>query len=171
MNDLTPERVIEILGLRPHPAEGGYFVETYRAGEGSDASALPGRYGGDRAHSTAIYYLLTPETFSEMHRLQSDEVFHFYLGDPVEMLRLHPGGSGEVVLLGSDLDAGQRPQVVVARGVWQGSRLVEGGRLALLGCTVAPGFEFEDYEPGRREELIEAWPGWRERLEALTRRG
>jgi predicted cupin superfamily sugar epimerase len=169
MKDLTPERIIETLGLRPHPAEGGHFVETWRADERTEADALPPRYGGPRDHATAIYYLLTPDTFSEMHRLLSDEVFHFYLGDPVEVLRLHPDGSGELVVLGADLAAGQRPQVLVPRGVWQGSRLVEGGRAALMGCTVAPGFEFADYESGRREDLVSGWPDWRERIEALTR--
>src|SRR5260370_38227 len=90
-------------------------------------------------------------TFSEMHRLASDEVFHFYAGDAVEMLQLIEGGGGKIVVIGSDLMRGQRPQVVVERGVWQGARLVEGGHWALLGCTVSPGFEFEDYESGVRE--------------------
>ncbi|HEY7676597.1 MAG TPA: cupin domain-containing protein, partial [Candidatus Methylomirabilis sp.] len=142
---MTADALKTLLGLRPHPAEGGFFVETYRAGEGVPAEALPARYGGARAFSTAIYYLLTPDTFSAMHRLASDEVFHFYLGDPVEMLHLFPDGSGRAVTLGPDLLAGMRPQVVVPRGVWQGSRLAPGGRLALLGTTVAPGFDLADY--------------------------
>ncbi len=88
------------------------------------------------------------DTFSEMHRLKSDEVFHFYMGDAVEMLRLYPGGRGERVVIGTDLAAGQRPQVVVEKNIWQGSRLVRGGSWALMGCSVSPGFEFEDYEAG-----------------------
>ena len=103
-----------------------------------------------------------------MHRLQSDEIFHFYLGDPVEMLQLSPDGTGQTVVLGSDLRVGMQPQVVVPRGVWQGSRLVAGGKFALLGCTVAPGFDFADYEHGRRTDLIRLYPQFREKIVALT---
>jgi predicted cupin superfamily sugar epimerase len=143
-------------------------VETYRAGERLAAGALPERYGGERSLATAIYYLLTPDTFSEMHRLRSDEVYHFYLGDPVELLQLRPDGSGELLRLGSDLAAGERPQLAVPRGVWQGSRVVEGGRFALLGCTVAPGFEPDDYEAGARADLTERYPACRDLIAALT---
>jgi predicted cupin superfamily sugar epimerase len=118
---------------------------------------------------TAIYYLLEPGTFSEMHRLRSDEVFHFYAGDAVEMLQLMEGGSGRMVRIGNDLAADERPQVVVPRGVWQGSRLVEGGKWALLGCTVSPGFEFEDYEAGERAELCAGWAEFGEMIRELTR--
>jgi predicted cupin superfamily sugar epimerase len=100
-----------------------------------------------------------------MHRLQSDEVFHFYAGDAVEMLQLRRGGRGARIVIGNELLRGQRPQAVVERGVWQGSRLVKGGRWALLGCTVSPGFEFEDYETGERAELSAGWP----EITALTR--
>src|SRR5208282_3254619 len=106
---------------------------------GAEAFA-DGRYGGKRRTGTAIYYLLEPDMFSEMHRLKSDEVFHFYMGDAVEMLRLRESGMGERVVIGTDLAAGERPQVVVGRGVWQGSRLAAGGSWALLGCSVSPGF-------------------------------
>ncbi len=163
------EDIIRILGLKPHPAEGGCFAEVYRSGETVDGEALPPRYGGRRALATAIYYLLTPVTFSCMHRLESDEIFHFYAGDPVEMLNLRPDGSGGVIVLGPDLTAGMRPQVVVPRGVWQGSRLAPGGEFALLGTTVSPGFEFEDYEPGTRDALCRAYPGFKEMITALTR--
>lgn len=166
---IEPETVRSLLGLAPHPAEGGFFAETYRSQERVSRGTLPARYAGDRSFGTAIYYLLTPETFSEMHRLASDEIFHFYLGDPVEMLQLHPDGSGRVVRLGTDLAAGDRPQVVVPRGVWQGARLAPGGRLALLGCTVAPGFDYADYESGRREELLESHPAFRDWILPLTK--
>ena len=169
MADLTAEQIIETLGLAPHPTEGGRFVETYRSGERLAAGALPERYGGERSLATAIYYLLTPDTFSEMHRLRSDEVYHFCLGDPVELLQLRPDGSGEVFRLGTDLAAGERPQLLVPHGVWQGSRLVEGGRFALLGCTMAPGFEHDDYEGGRRADLAERYPPYRHLITALTR--
>jgi predicted cupin superfamily sugar epimerase len=104
-----------------------------------------------------------------MHRLPTDEVFHFYLGDAVEMLQLHPDGRGEVIRLGTDLAVGERPQVLAPGDTWQGSRLVPGGRWALLGTTVAPGFDFADYTSGRRSELIAAYPGFSELITALTR--
>jgi predicted cupin superfamily sugar epimerase len=159
--------LIRILQLQPHPREGGYFRETYRATETMAAPHLPSRYQGQRCHSTAIYYLLTPTTFSALHRLQSDEIFHFYSGDPVRMLQLQPDGTGRTVLLGRDVLQGQSPQVIVPCGVWQGSLLEPGGAYALLGCTVAPGFEYADYETGRRDELLRAYPafgGWINKL-------
>jgi predicted cupin superfamily sugar epimerase len=167
---MTAEDVKKLLGLKPHPREGGWYVRTYEAAELVDAAAFAdGRYASGRRTGTAIYYLLEPETFSEMHRLRSDEVFHFYAGDAVEMLQLREGGGGGMEVIGNDLLRGQRPQVVVERGVWQGSRLIEGGRWALLGCTVSPGFEFEDYDAGERAELCAGWPGYVEEIMALTR--
>lgn len=143
-------------------------METYRSDERIAPAALPARYAGPRSFGTAIYYLLTAETFSAMHRLASDEIFHFYLGDPVEMLQLFPDGSGRIVTLGQDLQEGMRPQVVVRKGVWQGSRLVSGGRFALLGTTVAPGFDFADYEHGRRADLLRSHPAFRDLILSLT---
>jgi uncharacterized protein len=167
---MTAEDVKKLLGLQPHPREGGFYVRTYESAESIGASAFEdSRYAGARRTGTAIYYLLEQGTFSEMHRLKSDEVFHFYAGDAVEMLQLREGGSGATVVIGNDLLRGQRPQVVVARGVWQGTRLLEGGRWALLGCTVSPGFEFEDYESGPRESLCVQWPEFMEQITALTR--
>jgi predicted cupin superfamily sugar epimerase len=166
---MTADELIALLNLSPHPAEGGFFAETYRCDEGVAADALPLRYGSPRSFCTAIYYLLTPHTFSAMHRLRSDEVFHFYAGDPVEMLHLRPDGTGELFILGSDIGAGMRPQLVVPRGVWQGARLKPGGSYALLGCTVAPGFDYADYQAASREELLRAYPTYRELILALTR--
>jgi len=167
---MTAEEVKKLLGLQPHPREGGWYVQTYKASEAIAASGFSdGRYAGPRRTGTAIYYLLEPETFSEMHRLKSDEVFHFYRGDAVEMLQLLPDGSGRVVVIGNNLAAGERPQVVVERGVWQGSRLKAGGSWALMGCSVSPGFEFEDYEEGNREKLCAEWPEFAEMIVGLTR--
>ena len=104
-----------------------------------------------------------------MHILASDEMFHFYLGDPVEMLQLFPDGRSALVALGPDLKAGQQVQLLVPAGVWQGTRLVEGGEVALLGCTVTPGFDFADYRSGSYEELAAKWPGEAERIRKLTR--
>ncbi len=165
---LTVEALRTLLGLVPHPVEGGYFVETYRSAEQVPPGALPSRYAGARALGTAIYYLLTPDTFSAMHRLASDEVFHFYLGDPVEMLQLWPDCSHRVVVIGPDVHAGERPQVIVPRDVWQGARLREGGRFALLGTTVAPGFDYADYEPATRASLLATHPTARPLITALT---
>jgi uncharacterized protein len=173
---MTAEEVKKLLGLRPHPVEGGWFVRTYEAAEKIAAEAFSdGRYAGPRRTGTAIYYLLEPDTFSEMHRLKSDEVFHFYMGDAVELLRLYPDGTGKRTVIGNDLGAGQRPQLAVERGVWQGARLVKDGLVAgvgwaLLGCSVSPGFEFEDYDEGWREELRAGWPEWGEMILGLTRR-
>jgi predicted cupin superfamily sugar epimerase len=163
------DEIIARLGLRPHPEEGGYFLETYRSSEQMERGTLPARYSGDRAFGTAIYYLLTPESFSTLHRLASDEIFHFYLGDPVEMLQLLPDGSHRVIVLGADIAAEMRLQVIVQATVWQGARLAAGGRWALLGCTVAPGFEYADYESGRRDELGRIYPAARNLIGSLTR--
>ncbi len=163
------DQIIALLNLRPHPEEGGYFVETYRSSETIPERALPTRYKGARSFGTTIYYLLTPETFSAMHRLRSDEIFHFYFGGPVEMLQLVPDGTAKVTTLGLDILHGMQPQVVVPREVWQGTRLLKGGSFALLGTTVSPGFEFADYESGRRDELVKSHPKFRDLITALTK--
>jgi hypothetical protein len=170
-NIMSAAELKKTLGLEAHPREGGWFREMWRADESIPQQALPeGRYSGPRSAGTAIYYLLEPENFSEMHKLASDEVFHFYLGDPVEMLQLWPDGSGKRVVLGQDLAGGQVLQTVVPQGVWQGTRLVEGGKVALLGCTVSPGFDYADYASGTREELTRQWPQWAQWIGRLTRR-
>ena len=166
---LTAEQVRESLKLEPHPIEGGYFVETYRSAQKLPASALPGTYRGERALATAIFYLLTPDTFSAMHRLPTDEIFHFYLGDPVEMLQLAPDGAGRTIVLGQDIAAGMLLQHVVPAGTWQGSRLAPGGKFALLGTTMAPGFDPRDYESGRREELSARYPVYAPLIGRLSR--
>lgn len=165
---LTVETLRALLGLERHPLEGGYFAETYRSVDQLAPATLPARYQGPRAVGTAIYYLLTPETFSALHRLASDEIFHFYLGDAVEMLQLWPDGSHRVVRVGPDLEAGERPQVIVPAGTWQGARLRPGGRYALLGATVAPGFEYADYEPASRELLVRSHPAAESLIRALS---
>jgi predicted cupin superfamily sugar epimerase len=164
----TAEQLIRLLGLRPLPREGGWYRETYRAGLELPAAALAPRYRAARAAGTAIYYLLTAGTCSALHRLPGDEVFHFYLGDPVEMLQLDPtSGRGRVATLGPNLASGQEPQVVVPGGVWQGSALRPGGAFALLGTTMAPGFDFTDYEAGDPERLSAAFPAFADRIRRL----
>lgn len=163
--NLSAGDLIRLLDLKPLTVEGGFFNETYRAG---DSVSLP-RYKGERPLATAIYYLLTPETFSEIHRVPGEEIFHFYLGDPVEMLQLAPGSRGEVIVLGRDIAAGAKVQHVVPGGYWQGSRLRAGGRFALLGTTMSPGFDYADYESGKRDELQARWPKWKQLIGELCR--
>ena len=160
---MTAEEIKALLKLEPHPVEGGWYRRTYT----SEVSVALLR--GVRPYGTAIYYLLEEGTFSEMHMVASDEVFHFYLGDPVEMLLLYPDGGSALLTFGPDLAAGQRPQILVPAGVWQGERLLEGGKVALFGCTVTPGFDFADYRSGSYAELAAAWPGQAERIRKLTR--
>lgn len=157
-----------LLNLIPHPREGGYYARTWESEEMIPQSALPERYSDKRFAGTCIYYLLDPDTFSEIHRLKSDEIYHFYLGDPIELLMLFPDGSAKTVIVGSDIEKGQTPQLVIPKHVWQGSRLVSGGKFALIGCTVSPGFDFADYDAGSRATLIREYPQYREKIEALT---
>jgi len=112
--------------------------------------------------------MLTPETKSLLHRLPTDEIYHFYLGDPILMLQLHPDGATKTVILGQDIDAGQSVQLTVPKNVWQGSYLLEGGKYALMGTTMAPGFEFVDNEIGDRNELIQFYRGAEELIIKLT---
>jgi len=161
---MTASEIKALLQLEPHPCEGGSFRQTYVSKLRCEALQ------GNRALGTAIYYLLEPGTFSEMHVLSSDEVFHFYLGDPVEMLQLWPSGEAKVVRLGPDLAVGEQVQVVVPGGVWQGTRLIGDGKVALLGCTVSPGFDYADYRSGVYAELAASWPAEIARIRSLTRR-
>ena len=152
-----------MLNLKPLTIEGGFFHETYRSPQKIE---LP-LYRGPRSLATAIYYLLTPETFSRMHRVPGDEMFHFYLGDAVEMLQLRPDGEGEIVTMGQNISAGMKLQHVVPGGWWQGARLKSGGRWALLGTRMSPGFEYDDYETPDREKLLAEYPGNTELIAAL----
>ena len=166
---MTADEIKKLLDLAPHPCEGGWFIQTWRSEETIPQAGLPARYSGERAAGTCIYYLLEPGTFSEMHKLASDEIFHFYLGDPVEMLQLLPDGSGRTFVLGNDLAKGQHPQLIVEKNVWQGSRLAPGGHVALLGCTVSPGFDYADYETGQRDALIRDYGQFADLIKILTR--
>ena len=167
---VTAEQIIELFGMKPLKGEGGFYAETYRCSERIAEAHLPTGYVGDRSLGSAILYLLTPDTFSALHRLKSDEIFHFYLGDPVTMLQLHAGGSSSLVTLGPDILNGQKVQAVIPRGTWFGCILRDGGQWALMGTTMAPGFDFSDYESGRRQELISQFPSQRDTITRLTRK-
>ena len=156
-DDREIAELIAALALHPHP-EGGFFAETYRSA----------RRAGDRNLSTAIYFLLTAENPSRMHRVASDEIWHFYRGDALEMLQIDPGGSPAVIAIGPNLTAGQHPQVLVPGGVWQGVRVAAGGRYALVGATVTPGFDFADFSLGDRATLRALCPSHAELIDVLT---
>jgi predicted cupin superfamily sugar epimerase len=151
MSHASAREIIRRLRLKPLPPEGGFFRETHRTNL-----------------STAIYYLLTPDTVSRLHRLPGPEVFHFYLGDPVTMLLLYPDRRSAVVALGTNIAAGQRVQQVVPGRVWQGAFLRPGGRFALLGTTMAPGFAPSDYESGNRATLVRRYPRRKTLIVRLT---
>ena len=164
---MNAEEIIRHLGLVPLPLEGGFFRETYRSPGSIPPSPAGHDPGRNRSLSTAIYYLLTPDTFSALHRLPGDEIYHFYVGDPVELLVLHPDGSGETVTLGGDLLGGMSVQHVVPGGSWQGSRLAAGGAYALLGTTMAPGFDPGDLKLGSSEALLSRYPAFGREIRRL----
>lgn len=156
---MTAQEVIKLLDLKPLDMEGGYFRRNYCSLEKTEQGKPMG---------TAIYFLLTPDSFSRMHRLPTDEVYHFYLGDPVELLLLSPNREGSIIKLGSELKQGMQLQTVVPGGTWQGSRLSDGGRWALLGTTMAPGFTDADFVPAQPEELKKMYPQFAKKIEQLT---
>lgn len=158
---------IEKLKLAPHP-EGGYFRQTYKSGLMIGDADLPS-FGVGRAASTAIYFLLEGKNFSAFHRLRSDEMWHFYTGGALVVHVIEPDGKYYSIELGNDAEAGQQFQAVVKAGCWFASHVADWKSWALVGCTVAPGFEFEDFELGKREELVEKHPQHRELIERLTR--
>ena len=151
----------------PLDREGGVFCQTYISDEILPEAVIPGRKG-EHTLCSAILYLISGECFSRMHRLPTEEIFHFYLGDPVEMLQLFPDGSGRVVRMGQDILGGEELQLTVRRGTWQGTRLVPGGKWALLGTSMSPGMERHDYEGGDKALLTAQYPQFRELLEHLA---
>jgi predicted cupin superfamily sugar epimerase len=156
---------IRRLGLHAHP-EGGWYCETYRAGQTIPAVALPPHFHGDRVCGTAIYYLLAEGQFSHLHRLRADEIWHLYDGGPL-ILHLFDDERGYSRLqLGTD--ARSLPQAVVTAGTWFGASCASPRGYALVGCTMAPGFEFADFELADRADLLERFPGHAEIIESLT---
>jgi predicted cupin superfamily sugar epimerase len=168
MRPTTASYWIEKLGLIPHP-EGGYYRQTYRSELVFPQAALPARFEGSRAASTAIYFLLEGEDFSAFHRLRSDEMWHFYSGGALTVYAIEKDGSCREIQLGSDPGRGQVFQAVVKAGNWFASRLRDPKSFALVGCTVSPGFDFADFELAKREELVRQYPQHRGLIERLTR--
>lgn len=155
---MTAQDVIRLLDMVPLGEEGGMVKETWRSRLKQDG----------QASGSAIYYLLTENSFSHLHRLRGEEVYHFYMGDPVELCELKPDGGMQITVLGTDLINGEMPQHVVASGVWQGSCLKEGGKWALLGTTMCPGYSEEEYEHGDKKMLLETYPEAAAYIEKLT---
>jgi uncharacterized protein len=157
---------ISKLDLQPHP-EGGYFAETYRSIDIIDSHALPGSFDGDRNISTAIYFLLEGHQFSAFHRIKSDELWHFYTGTALLVYIIHPDGELETLTIGDDLEEGCKFQGIVKAGCWFASKPINERGFSLVGCTVAPGFDFADFELADGE-LIKQFPQHSELINKLV---
>jgi predicted cupin superfamily sugar epimerase len=165
-----PAYWIEKLGLVRHP-EGGWYREVYRSPETIARAALPPRYSSDRRFSTAIYYLLESGQRSALHRLKSDELWFFHTGCPLSLCSIAPDGNSHVTLLGSHPECNESFQAMIPAGDWFGARPSESGSYSLVSCTVAPGFDFSDFEMGKRDQLLALFPGCREIIEQLANHG
>lgn len=165
---ISPQQLIETYRLQPHP-EGGYYTRTYCSNEQIAAAHLPERFNGDRFISTAIYFLLEGNQFSAFHRIKSDELWHFYAGDGLHIYVIHEDERGEILKLGNDLENGFLFQQVVKAGCWFASKPVHENGFAFVGCTVAPGFDFEDFEMGEKNVLMQQYPQHREWIKNLCR--
>ncbi|MCP9768860.1 cupin domain-containing protein [Lacihabitans sp. LS3-19] len=163
----TADYWIEKLEMQRHP-EGGYFKETYKCVEDIEGNALPARFEGNRSMSTAIYFLLRKEDFSAFHKIKSDEIWHFYEGQRLEIFYFDENGKFETILLGRNSEKGEVFQAVVPANCWFGSRVASGSDYALVGCTVAPGFDFQDFEMAERDKLIADYPQFGEIILQLT---
>ena len=159
---------VEALGLQPHP-EGGYFKEVYRSHETLPADCLPQRFDSARSVATSIYYLLEENDFSALHRIRSDEIWHFHDGEALSVEALSPAGERHTWTLGLDLEQNQQPMAVVPAGYWFGARLAESTGFALVGCTVAPGFDFADFEMADRADLERRFGEHAAWIQGLTR--
>jgi uncharacterized protein len=166
---MTIEDLVKKLGLLPHP-EGGYYREVYRSTEIIPENALPQRFGGDRNFGTSIYFLIEKNNFSAFHKIKSDETWHFYAGDALEVVEINAQGILTSTLVGNNLEAGEIFQYTVNANTWFGSRVTKGGSFSLVGCTVAPGFDFTDFELGQRDLLIREFPSHTKIIEEMTRR-
>lgn len=157
---------IEHLSLQPHP-EGGFYRETYRAEESIARASLPKRFAGARSFSTGIYFLLRSQDFSAFHRIQCDEMWHYYAGSSLSIYVLNKSGL-TTHQLGTRLEEGERPQVVIPAGHWFAAQVLPPNSYVLAGCTVAPGFDFADFEMAKRDALMNEFPGEREIIERLA---
>ena len=164
---MLAELIINQLKLQKHP-EGGYFRETYRS-KGEINFTESDDLSGNRNYSTCIYFLLTSEQFSSFHRIKQDEIWHFYSGSAIRLFMISPQGDLTEHIIGNDLLQGQNPQLVVPANHWFAAEIVEPNSFALVGCTVAPGFDFSDFELANRQELSIQFPQHQSLIEKLTR--
>tara|TARA_R110002073_G_scaffold306012_5_gene475185 strand:+ start:29918 stop:30415 length:498 start_codon:yes stop_codon:yes gene_type:complete len=164
---LTAKEIIELFNLQEHP-EGGYFSETYRSSEVISNNELGEKYQGDRNHSTSIYFLLTSEKFSAFHKINQDEIWHYYKGAPLKLHIISKEGNHSFVMIGNDFEKGEVPQYVVKGGDWFAAEVLEEDSYTLVGCTVAPGFDFADFVLPKRKVLIELFPKHKEIIKTLT---
>ena len=153
--------------MEPHP-EGGYFKEVYRSNEKIAPEALPERYKSDRNFGTSIYYLLKSGESSKLHRLKSDEIWHFYYGSPIAIHIIHPNSDYQRIVLGSDIDKGEFLQYTIKAGCWFGAAPLDENSYSLVGCNVFPGFDFDDFEMGKRDELLDKFPEHSDIIHKLT---
>lgn len=160
--------LVKELGLIPHP-EGGYYKETYRSPFLVAQQCLPNEFTGERNIATGIYFLIEKGNFSALHKIKSDETWHFYYGDALEVIEINKDGILKTTRIGSDLLEGETFQYTVKAHTWFGSRVIEGGSMSLVGCTVYPGFNFNDFELAKREDLIKDYPQHLEIITELTR--
>ena len=160
------DQLIQRYGLEPHP-EGGWYKQTYKSTEQITASALPKRFGANRAFSTAIYFLLGQGNFSAFHRIKSDECWHFYTGDPLLIYIIEQNGELKIISLGNDFEKGQSFQHVVPANCWFAGRPAPGSEYCFVGCTVSPGFEFGDLELANATELSAIYPEHKKIIEQL----
>jgi predicted cupin superfamily sugar epimerase len=164
----TSKELIEKLDLIPHP-EGGYYKEEYRSSEKIDEKSLPNRYNGNRSFATSIYFLLENDQFSAFHKLRSDEIWHFYSGSPVLIHQININGKYNSKVLGMNISNEEKPQIIISRGNWFGAEIIDKKKYSLVGCTVSPGFDFNDFEIGDREKLLTLFPAHKEIITQLTR--
>ncbi|MES2371233.1 MAG: cupin domain-containing protein [Bacteroidota bacterium] len=166
--DLTVSELVERFQMIPHP-EGGYYKEMYRSDELIKKESLPGRFSGNRNFSTAIYFLLEQGNFSAFHRIQSDECWHFYAGHSLHVHVIHHDGRYDLIRLGTDIAAGEIFQAIVPAGCWFASETAPDGLFSFVGCTVAPGFDFADFELAKVEILSAQFPLHRALISRLCR--
>ena len=164
MNSNQADLIIEQYRMQPHP-EGGFFTRTYQSSGLTPKAALPAEFTGERYFSTAIVFLLKENDFSALHRLKQDEIWHFYLGGTLRLIMISPEGKFSETMLGQNVAAGEVVQAVVPAGCWFGAKPAEGTIFSFVGCTVAPGFDFADFELAKRSEILPQFPD----LEAIIR--
>jgi predicted cupin superfamily sugar epimerase len=161
---MNAQQIIKKFNLETHP-EGGYFKETYR----SELVAVPEGFKSERNYSTSIYFLITNEAFSAFHKVNQDEIWHFYIGSCIHLHLIHPNGKYELIKVGNQITDGEVPQFVFTAQTWFAAEVVEEHQFAFVGCTVSPGFDFKDFELANREALTSKFPNHKNTIKRLTR--